>query len=184
MSKKADKKDKKEKKDTRKQLSDDVEGFVKDLWGKVVEYATTGVEEASNVSTSAKTRIDIETLKFRRSKLARTLGEQYYKQWENDSSVAITGTKKALAQIKKVDKEITDLEAQIAGARKKKPVPAKKKKPAPAKKKTAGPKKPASARKAAPKKKTAASTTAGKATKKASGTGKSGASKRPEKKSG
>ena len=147
MSKKADKKDKKEKKDTRKQLSDDVEGFVKDIWGKVVEYATAGAEEASNVSTSAKTRIDIETLKFRRSKLARALGEQYYEQWENDSSVAITGTKKALAQIKKVDKEITDLEARITRARKKKP--------APAKKKAAKPKKPSSARKTTPKMKTA-----------------------------
>ncbi len=176
MSKKADKKDKKEKKDTRKQLSDDVEGFVKDLWGKVVEYATAGVEEASNVSTSAKTRIDIETLKFRRSKLARTLGEQYYEQWENDSSVAIKGTKKALAQIKKVDKEITDLGAQIAVARKKKP--------APAKKKAAKPDKPAAGRKAASKKKPAASATAGKPTKKTPSTGKSGTSKRPEKKSG
>ena len=175
MSKKAEKKDKKEKKDTRKQLSDDVEGFVKDIWGKVVEYATAGAEEASNVSTSAKTRIDIETLKFRRSKLTRTLGEQYYEQWENDSSVAITGTRKALGQVKKVNKEIADLEARITRARKKKP--------APAKRKATKPKKPPSGRKTAPKKKPGASAAAGKAAKKPSGARKSGTSKRTEKKS-
>ncbi len=173
MSQKAQKK---EKKDTRKQLSDDVDGFVKDLWGKVVEYATVGAEEASNVSTTAKTRIDIETLKFKRSKLARTLGEQYYKQWESDSSVAITGTKKMLGQIKKIDKEITDLEALITKARKKKP--------APAKKKAAKLKKPAAARKTAPKRKAASSPSAAKATKKASGTSKSRTSTKPKKKSG
>ena len=173
MSQKAQKK---EKKDTRKQLSDDVDGFVKDLWGKVVEYATVGAEEASNVSTTARTRIDIETLKFKRSKLSRTLGEQYYKQWESDSSVGITGTKKMLGQIKKIDKEITDLEALITKARKKKP--------APAKKKAAKLKKPAAARKTAPKRKAASSPSAAKATKKASGTSKSRTSTKPKKKSG
>ncbi len=173
MSQKAQKK---EKKDTRKQLSDDVDGFVKDLWGKVVEYATVGAEEASNVSTTARTRIDIETLKFKRNKLSRTLGEQYYKQWESDSSVGITGTKKMLGQIKKIDKEITDLEALITKARKKKP--------APAKKKAAKLKKPAAARKTAPKRKAASSPSAAKATKKASGTSKSRTSTKPKKKSG
>jgi hypothetical protein len=176
MSQKAQKKEKKEKKDTRKQLSDDVDGFVKDLWGKVVEYAMVGAEEASNVSTTARTRIDIETLKFKRNKLSRTLGEQYYKQWESDSSVAITGTKKMLGQIKKIDKEITNLEAQITKARKKKPTPAKKK--------AAKLKKPAAARKTAPKRKAASSPSAAKATKKASGTSKSRTSTKLKKKSG
>ncbi len=173
MSQKAQKK---EKKHTRKQLSDDVDGFVKDLWGNVVEYAMVGAEEASNVSTTARTRIDIETLKFKRNKLSKTLGEQYYKQWESDSSVARTGTKKMLGQIKKIDKEITNLEAQITKARKKKPTPAKKK--------AAKLKKPAAARKTAPKRKAASSPSAAKATRKASGTSKSRTSTKPKKKSG
>ena len=142
MSKKTDKKDKKK---TGKQFSDEVEGFARELWTKVVEYATVGVEEASNVSSSAKMRIDIETLKFKRGKLSRTLGEQYYKGWADDPSVAVAGTKKILDQIKKLDGEVAGLEARIAKAKPDKPSPPSAKAPvrkaparkAPAKKKTA-----------------------------------------------
>ncbi len=155
MPKKTDKKDKKA---TGKQFTDEVEGFVKELWGKVVEYATVGAEEASSVSSSAKMRIDIETLKFKRGKLARTLGEQYFKEWVVDSSIAVAGTKKILGQIKKLDDEVSGLEARIAGAKadKTSSPPAR----APAKK---TPAKKASARKAPVKKKPAAMKTSAKA---------------------
>jgi hypothetical protein len=142
------------KKETGKSRTEDVESFIKDFWGKVVEYASLGAEEASKVSTTAKMRVDIETLKFKRGKLAKLLGERYFDEWLKDSSVAVKGMTDTLRQIKKVDAEVRKLEKEIDKARSKakpKPKSTKKKttaktKPA-AKKTTTGKKTPTTAKK-------------------------------------
>ena len=53
-------------KDTKGSPGSEAEGLLKEFWGKVVEYASLGAEEASKVSSTAKMRVDIETLKFKR----------------------------------------------------------------------------------------------------------------------
>jgi len=140
---------KKAEKETKKIATEDVEKFFRDVWGKVVEYASLGAEEATKVSSTAKTRVDIETLKFKRGKLLKMLGERYWDIVEKDASLAVAGTGEILRQIKGIDKEVAGLEKEIASkahkaekkTSKKKAAP---KKPArkPAAKKTAAAKKP------------------------------------------
>ena len=138
---------KKAEKETKKMVTEDVEKFFRDVWGKVVEYASLGAEEATKVSATAKTRVDIETLKFKRGKLLKMLGERYWELVEKDSSVTVAGTGEILKQIKGIDREISGLEKEIA------------KKTQKAEKKEARKKEPAAkaaAAKKAPAKKTAA----------------------------
>jgi len=94
--------------------TEDAENLLKEFWGKVVEYASLGAEEASKVSSTAKTRVDIETLKFKRGKLAKILGERFYDEWLKDSGVAATGTRDLLRQIKRLDADVKKLEKQIS----------------------------------------------------------------------
>lgn len=147
--------DKQDEKTTGK-FAEDAENFLKDFWGKVVEYASLGAEEASKVSSTAKTRVDIETLKFKRGKLAKILGERFYDEWLKDSGVAATGTRDLLRQIKKLDADVKKMEKEISKEQAKpKPGSAAKKKPTvkkPAAKKAATTKKPG-AKKTAPAKK-------------------------------
>jgi hypothetical protein len=131
-------------KETKKMATEDVERFFRDVWGKVVEYASLGAEEATKVSVTAKTRVDIETLKFKRGKLLKMLGERYWDLVEKDSSLTVAGTGEIIRQIKGIDREVSGLEKEVA----KKAQKAEKK----AAKKKAAPKKPAAAKKAAPKK--------------------------------
>ena len=144
-------------KETKKVISDDVDKFFRDMWGKVVEYASLGAEEATKVSTTAKTRVDLETLKFKRGKVLKMLGERYWELVEKDSSLTVAGTGEIIRQIKGIDREITSLEKEIATktkkAEKKAEKKATKKKTAP---KKAATKKPAAAKKATPKKTAAA----------------------------
>jgi len=105
--------DKQDEKTTGK-FAEDAENLLKDFWGKVVEYASLGAEEASKVSSTAKTRVDIETLKFKRGKLAKILGERFYDEWLKDSGVAATGTKDLLRQIKRLDADVKKMEKEIA----------------------------------------------------------------------
>ncbi|MCJ7500621.1 hypothetical protein MUP29_10220, partial [bacterium] len=66
--------EKKKAEKAKKMVTEDVENFFRDIWGKVVEYAALGAEEATKVSVTAKTRVDIETLKFKRGKFLKMLG--------------------------------------------------------------------------------------------------------------
>ncbi len=95
-------------------VTEDAENFLKDFWGKVVEYASLGAEEASKVSSTAKTRVDIETLKFKRGKLAKILGERFYDEWLKDSGAAVTGTRDLLRQIKRLDTDLKKLEKEMS----------------------------------------------------------------------
>lgn len=143
-------------KETRKAVTEDVEKFFRDVWGKVVEYASLGAEEATKLSTTAKTRVDIETLKFKRGKVIKMLGERYLDLCEKDRSLVVKGTTEILKDIEEIDKEIGSLEKEMHQAKK-----TDKKKPAkPAAKKAETKKTPA--RKKAPAKKTAAAKTAAK----------------------
>ena len=154
---------KKAEKETKKIVTEDVENFFRDVWGKVVEYASIGAEEATKVSATAKTRVDIETLKFKRGKLIKMLGERYWDLIEKDSTLTVTGTGELVRQIKGIDREVKGLEKEVAKktekaeqkASKKKAAPKKPAaKPAAAKKPT--PRKASTAKKAAPKKTTTA----------------------------
>lgn len=143
-----EKKQREKEKEAKKMVTEDVEKFFRDVWGKVVEYASLGAEEATKVSVSAKTRVDIETLKFKRGKLLKMLGERYWDLIEKDSSLTVAGTGEIIRQIKGLDREVKGLEEEVA----KKAQEAAKKA---AKKKAASktpPRKPAAAKKAAPKK--------------------------------
>jgi hypothetical protein len=142
-------------KETKKVITEDVETFFKDVWGKVVEYASLGAEEATKVSSTAKTRVDIETLKFKRGKMLKILGERYFDAVSGDAGAQVSGTKEVIRQIRAIDREVKGLEKELTSAAAAKPA---KKKPAAKKaapKKAATPKtakkKPA-AKKAAPKK--------------------------------
>jgi len=152
---------KKAEKETKRIATEDVEKFFRDVWGKVVEYASLGAEEATKVSSTAKTRVDIETLKFKRGKLLKMLGERYWEIVEKDSSLSVAGTGELLRQIKGIDKEITVLDKEIASKTGKADKKTSRKKPA-AKKAAAKPaaaKKTASGKKPAPKKPAAKKTT-------------------------
>ena len=140
--------DKKAEKEAKKMVTEDVENFFRDVWGKVVEYASIGAEEATKVSTTAKTRVDIETLKFKRGRLLKMLGERYWDLIEKDSTLTVAGTGEIIRQIKGIDKEVKGLEKEMAKKTEKAEKKASKKKTAPKK----PPKKPAAAKKAAPKK--------------------------------
>ena len=156
-------KNKKAEKEAKKMVTEDVESFFRDVWGKVVEYASLGAEEATKVSVSAKTRVDIETLKFKRGKVLKMLGERYWDLVEKDSSLTVAGTGEIIRQIKGIDRELSGLEKEVAKKAKKADQKAAKKD---AKKKAAPkpPKKPAAAKKAAPKKAAAAKKPAAKKT--------------------
>ena len=143
---------KKAEKEAKKMVTEDVENFFRDVWGKVVEYASLGAEEATKVSATAKTRVDIETLKFKRGKLLKMLGERYWDLIEKDSTLTVAGTGEIVRQIKGIDKEVKGLEKEMAKKTEKAEKKASKKKAAPKK----PPKKPATAKKAAPKKAPAA----------------------------
>ncbi len=143
---------KKAEKEAKKMVTEDMENFFRDIWGKVVEYASLGAEEATKVSVTAKTRVDIETLKFKRGKLLKMLGERYWDLIEKDSSLTVAGTGEILRQIKGIDKEIKGLEKEKPGKAQKSEKKTAKKKAAPKK----PPKKPAAAKKAPPKKDPAA----------------------------
>ncbi|MDF1525985.1 MAG: hypothetical protein RRA15_03675 [bacterium] len=140
------------KKAEKKMVTEDVENFFRDIWGKVVEYASLGAEEATKVSATAKTRVDIETLKFKRGKLLKMLGERYWDLIEKDSSLTVAGTGELLRQIKGIDKEVKDLEKEMTRKTEKAEKKASAKKAAPKK----SSKKPAAAKKAASKKAPAA----------------------------
>ena len=143
--------------ETKKVISEDVEVFFRDVWGKVVEYASLGAEEASKVSTTAKTKVDIETLKFKKGKMVKILGDRYLEACEKDKNLAVDGTKETLKQIRAIDREIKALEKGLTP--KKSKAKAKKK---PAAKKAPAKKTPA---KKAPAKKAAVKKTGTKATK-------------------
>jgi|GEM_PF-5406475 len=163
MDEKENRKENQTEKETRKIVSDDVEKFFRDVWGKVVEYASMGAEEATKLSSSAKTRVDVETLKFRKGKVIRMLGERYLELCEKTPSSALPGTKEILKTLQGIDKEIRTLEQELSKGKKpvkKKPAkkalsrtPAGKKAPA---EKTASPKKAPARKKGATVKKTAA----------------------------
>jgi hypothetical protein len=136
-------------KETKKIISDDVEKFFRDVWGKVVDYACMGAEEASKFSSTAKTRVDIETLKFKRGKIVRMLGERYWDLCEKDSSLVLAGTREIMREIRGIDKEIADLEKEASKA--KKPVKKEPAKKTPAK--AATPKRKVPAQRKAPVKK-------------------------------
>ena len=153
--------EKKSEKETRKIVSEDVEKFFRDVWGKVIEYASLGAEEATKLSSTAKVRVDIETLKFKKGKVVKMLGERYLELCQKSPSSALPGTKDILKSVQEIDREIADLEKELLKARK-----SEKKKPAqkaPAKA-SAKPKAKAStktpARKKPPAKKTAVKKTA------------------------
>ncbi len=160
--KQSEKEAKKAEKETRKVISEDVEGFFRDVWGKVVEYASLGAEEASKVSASAKTRVDIETLRFKRGKMLKVLGEKYWELVDKDAGLTVAGTGETIRQIKAIDREIVQLEKELTekarkpAAKKASTKKASTRKAAPPKApaKKAAPKKKAPARKAAPKKET------------------------------
>jgi len=145
-------------KEAKKNISDDVEKFFRDVWGRVVEYASFGAEEATKVSSSAKIRVDIETLKFKRGKLLKMLGERYWDLVAKDSSLTVTGTGEILRQIKALDKEVHKLEKDLAKKPAKKST---KKQPAKTARKPAA-KKSATKKQPAAKKPAAAKTTAAK----------------------
>ena len=98
----SEKEKKKSEKETRRVINEDVEHFFRDVWGKVVEYASLGAEEATKVSTTAKTRVDIETLKFKRGKVVKMLGERYWDLVEKDSALTVAGTGEILPKISRV----------------------------------------------------------------------------------
>ena len=102
-------------KDTKGSPGSEAEGLLKEFWGKVVEYASLGAEEASKVSSTAKMRVDIETLKFKRGKLSKVLGERYFDEWLKDSSLAVKETRDLLRQIKGVDQELKKLGKKTSG---------------------------------------------------------------------
>jgi len=139
--------EKKSEKEAKKIVSEDVEKFFRDVWGKVVEYASLGADEATKLSSTAKTRIDVETLKFKKGKVIKMLGERYLYLCEKTPSLVLPGTKEILRDIKGIEKEIQALEKELrqAGkAEKKKATKAAPKKPAAAKtpaRKKASPKK-------------------------------------------
>jgi hypothetical protein len=110
--KKSQKKTKSEK-ETRKVINEDMENFFRDVWGKVVEYASLGAEEASKVSLTAKTRVDIETLKFKRGKVIKMLGERYWDLVEKDAALTVAGTGEIIRQIKTINREIAQLEKEM-----------------------------------------------------------------------
>lgn len=143
-----EKKQREKEKEAKKMVTEDVEKFFRDVWGKVVEYASLGAEEATKVSVSAKTRVDIETLKFKRGKLLKMLGERYWDLIEKDSSLTVAGTGEIIRQIKGLDREVKGLEEEVAKKAQKAEKKAAKKKAAP----KTPPRKPAAAKKAAPKK--------------------------------
>ncbi|MBN2720573.1 MAG: hypothetical protein JXR72_05675 [Proteobacteria bacterium] len=124
MDGKEDRNEKNAEKDTRKIISDDVETFFRDVWGKVVEYASMGAEEATKLSSTAKTRVDVETLKFKKGKVIKMLGERYLELCEKTPSAALPGTKEILKTLQGIDKEIKTLEQELSKGKK----PAKKKK--------------------------------------------------------
>jgi hypothetical protein len=144
--------EKKKAEKAKKMVTEDVENFFRDIWGKVVEYASLGAEEATKVSVTAKTRVDIETLKFKRGKLLKMLGERYWDLIEKDSTLTVAGTGEILRQIKGLDKEVKGLEKEMTKKTEKAEKKASTKKAAPKK----PPKKPAAAKKAASKKAPAA----------------------------
>lgn len=143
-----EKKQREKEKEAKKMVTEDVEKFFRDVWGKVVEYASLGAEEATKVSVSAKTRVDIETLKFKRGKLLKMLGERYWDLIEKDSSLTVAGTGEIIRQIKGLDREVKGLEEEVAKKAQKAAKKAAKKKAA----SKTPPRKPAAAKKAAPKK--------------------------------
>ena len=104
---------KKSEKETRKVINEDVEHFFRDVWGKVVEYASLGAEEATKVSSTAKTRVDIETLKFKRGKVVKMLGERYWDLVEKDSTLTVAGTGEIIKQVKSIDREIAQLAKEL-----------------------------------------------------------------------
>ena len=108
--------EKKREKDAKKIVSEDVEKFFRDVWGKVVEYASLGAEEATKLSSTAKVRVDVETLKFKKGKVIKMLGERYLDLCTRDSSLALPGTKEILREIKEIDKEIRTLEKEMKQA--------------------------------------------------------------------
>jgi len=148
---------KKAEKETKKIVTEDVETFFRDVWGKVVEYASLGAEEATKVSATAKTRVDIETLKFKRGKLLKMLGERYWDLVEKDASLTVAGTGEIIRQIKGLDREVKGLEKEMAEKAQKAEKKVAQKAAKKASKKKAAPKKPAkkpaaAKKKAAPKK--------------------------------
>jgi hypothetical protein len=143
---------KQQEKEAKKIVSEDVEKFFRDVWGRVVEYASLGAEEATKVSSTAKTRVDIETLKFKRGKLLKMLGERYWELVAKDSSLTVAGTKEILREIKALDREVKSLEKELAKKSKKEEPKATTKKAAPKKPPGKAPR----TRRAAPKKPTAA----------------------------
>ena len=108
--------EKKREKDAKKIVSEDVEKFFRDVWGKVVEYASLGAEEATKLSSTAKVRVDVETLKFKKGKVIKMLGERYLDLCTRDSSLALPGTKEILREIKGIDKEVRTLEKEMKQA--------------------------------------------------------------------
>ena len=147
---------KQQEKEAKKIVSEDVEKFFRDVWGRVVEYASLGAEEATKVSATAKTRVDIETLKFKRGKLLKMLGERYWELVAKDSSLTVAGTKEIIRQIKALDREVKGLEKDLAkkSTREEKKTTTKKAAPKKPPRKAAGtrraaPKKPAAAKKPA-----------------------------------
>ncbi len=117
--------EKKTEKETRKIVSEDVEKFFRDVWGKVVEYASMGAEEATKLSSTAKVRVDVETLKFKKGKIVKMLGERYLELCQKTPSSALPGTKEILNTLQGIDKEIAELEKKFSKAKK-----SEKKKPA------------------------------------------------------
>ena len=169
---------KKSEKETRKVINEDVENFFRDVWGKVIEYASLGAEEATKVSTTAKTRVDIETLKFKRGKVVKMLGERYWDLVEKDAALTVAGTGEIIKQVKSIDREIAQLEKELSQKAEKAAEKAAKKSAAkPAAKKPAARK--AAPKKAAPKKSAAKKAPAPKTAAKKAATKKPAAKKAP-----
>ena len=125
MDEKENRNEKQTEKEARKIISDDVENFFRDVWGKVVEYASMGAEEATKLSSTAKVRVDVETLKFRKGKVIKMLGERYLELCEKTPSSALPGTKEILKTLQGIDKEIKTLEKELSKGKKPVKKPAK-----------------------------------------------------------
>ncbi len=104
----------------RRLISEDLDRLLKEAWSKVVEYASIGAEEASRISSAAKIRVDIETLRYRRGRLLKTLGERYFRSCGQDPDKGVDGTRETMRQILGLERDITDLESDLAQVRGKK----------------------------------------------------------------
>ncbi len=86
----------------------------RELWEKVREYVETGTEEASRLTATARLRVDMETLRYRRRGLFKELGKRVYAGWEQGKGEPVPGTDPILRDLRELDEEIRELARQVA----------------------------------------------------------------------